>query len=161
MMAAVSYLAHSVNGNGSGVTEPLRDHLLAVAQRAGRFAVAFGAEEQAYAAGLVHDLGKYADQFLRRLSDPREPGRDHWTVASALLLYMARSLWHLPALAVAGHPRVLCIVNLKTTRGVPGDSSAGDKAKGMAHLSTHMCPRHRERGWTRSAAAWTKASRSG
>ena len=99
----VRYLAHSPNDNGAGVPELLRDHLQAVADRAARFAAAFGADEQARAAGLLHDLGKYADQFLRRLSDPREPGRDHWTVGAALLAATARDLGIIPAITIAGH----------------------------------------------------------
>jgi hypothetical protein len=35
--------------------------------------------------GFLHDLGKYADQFQRRLCDPREPGRDHWTAPLELV----------------------------------------------------------------------------
>jgi CRISPR-associated endonuclease/helicase Cas3 len=101
------YLAHSANGNGSGVEEPLRQHIQAVAERARRFAAAFGVEEQAYAAGLVHDLGKYADQFLRRLRDPRERGRDHWTAGAALLAKTSPRLGLFPAIAVLGHHRGL------------------------------------------------------
>jgi hypothetical protein len=31
-------------------------------------------------------LGKYADQFQRRLRNPREPGRDHWTTGGLAAL---------------------------------------------------------------------------
>jgi CRISPR-associated helicase Cas3/CRISPR-associated endonuclease Cas3-HD len=103
MTKDICYLAHSANGDGKGIAEPLCQHLRAVAQRAAEFARAFGAEPQASAAGLVHDLGKYADQFLRRLSDPREPGRDHWTAGAALLLAKQPRLGLFPALAIAGH----------------------------------------------------------
>ena len=81
----IQYLAHSPNDDGAGVPESLRDHLQAVANRTAGFATAFGADEQGYAAGLLHDLGKYADQFLRRLQVPGEPGRDHWSMGAALL----------------------------------------------------------------------------
>ncbi len=96
------YLAHSRNGNGSGVPELLCHHLQAVSTRAGRFAAAFGAEEQVFAAGLLHDLGKYADQFQRRLRDPRERGRDHWTTG-ALAALTTGPFGLLAALAIAGH----------------------------------------------------------
>jgi CRISPR-associated endonuclease/helicase Cas3 len=97
------FLAHSPNDHGAGVSEALRDHLQTVADRASCFAGAFGAAEQAHAAGLLHDLGKYAEQFLRRLSDPREPGRDHWTAGAALLAATARDLGIIPAIAISGH----------------------------------------------------------
>jgi CRISPR-associated helicase Cas3/CRISPR-associated endonuclease Cas3-HD len=133
-MATVSYLAHSANGNGSGVTEPLKEHLRAVAERAAQFAAAFGAEQQASAAGLLHDLGKYADQFQRRLSDPREPGRDHWTAAAAALLRIAPSLGYIPALAVAGHHA-----------GLPGLASARAFAREIAKAFQDRPQRYTER----------------
>lgn len=96
------YFAHSPNHDGAGVAELLADHLGHVAKRAADFAAPFGAGQQAAAAGLLHDLGKYADQFQRRLRDPRERGRDHWTVG-ALAALTAQHLGLLPALAIAGH----------------------------------------------------------
>lgn len=101
--ASTRWLAHSPNADGAGVAEPLRDHIRAVAERAREFAASFGADEQAYAAGLLHDLGKYADQFQRRLRDPREPGRDHWSMGAAILAAVTRERGLLPAVAVAGH----------------------------------------------------------
>jgi hypothetical protein len=57
------YYGHSENDNGAGLPELLSDHLNRVANWAARFAAAFGADQQAFAAGLLHDLGKYAEQF--------------------------------------------------------------------------------------------------
>jgi len=96
------FLAHSPNDDGAGVAELLSEHLRRVADRAARFAASFGADQQARAAGILHDLGKYADQFQRRLHDPRERGRDHWTVG-ALAALTSRDLGLFPALAIAGH----------------------------------------------------------
>jgi CRISPR-associated endonuclease Cas3-HD len=123
MTKDICYLAHSANGDGRGIAEPLCQHLRAVAQRAAEFAEAFGAEPQASAAGLVHDLGKYADQFLRRLSDPREPGRDHWTAGAALLLAKQCRLGLFPALAIAGHHTGLDRLGkaAELARGILGD----------------------------------------
>ncbi len=53
------YYGHSANDNGAGVPEFLSDHLKRVAECLRRFASAFGAEEQAHAAGLLHDLGNF------------------------------------------------------------------------------------------------------
>lgn len=99
----VQYLAHSRNAGGEGVVETLRTHLQLVANRAAEFASAFAAAEQANAAGLMHDLGKYADQFLLRLSNPRVPGRDHWTAGALVAASLHERLGVLPALAIAGH----------------------------------------------------------
>lgn len=98
-----TYLAHSANDGGAGVSEPLKDHLQAVAERAEEFATWFGAAEQARAAGLLHDLGKYADRFQLRLRDPRQRAGDHWSIGAALLAGIGRELGLLPAFAAAGH----------------------------------------------------------
>ena len=45
--------------------EPLKVHLLNVAARARLFASAFGAGEEGYIAGLLHDLGKYGELFQK------------------------------------------------------------------------------------------------
>lgn len=98
------FLAHSENDEGNGIAEPLRDHLEFVAERAAEFATAFGAEQQAHAAGLLHDLGKYSEQFLRRLSAPhQERGRDHWSAGALIATQIPDGLGHFPSLAIAGH----------------------------------------------------------
>lgn len=120
LQKTIRYLAHSPNDEGAGVPETLHDHLRAVADRAAGFAAAFGAQEQAHAAGLLHDLGKYADQFQRRLSDPHEPGRDHWTAGAVSFASTGRRLGVAPAIAVCGHHAGL--------PAVPADGHAWFKA---------------------------------
>lgn len=93
--------AHS--GNTAGVKEPLAVHLQAVAKRAATFAQPFGACAAAYAAGLLHDLGKYADQFQQRLTDSGEPGKDHWTVGAYVALEKYKRNGTAIALAIQGH----------------------------------------------------------
>lgn len=96
------YLAHSENGGGQGVREPLRIHLLQVAERTAQHADAFGCREQGYAAGVLHDIGKYSDQFLRRLSrSNQEPSRDHWSMGA--LAAVGAKCGTPAALAIAGH----------------------------------------------------------
>jgi len=75
------YLAHSANRLGR--TEQLADHLTKVARRAAEFASAFGAEKEAYMAGLFHDLGKYGNLFQERLSG-HEKAVDHWSHGALL-----------------------------------------------------------------------------
>lgn len=53
--------AHSENDHGNGVPDPLRHHIQNVAAFANKFAIPFKAEDHAYLAGLLHDLGKYAE----------------------------------------------------------------------------------------------------
>ena len=43
------------------------EHLTGTAELAKQFAAAFGAEEDGYLLGLLHDIGKYRDAFPHRL----------------------------------------------------------------------------------------------
>ena len=99
----VEYYAHSANRGEDGVPEPLSMHLRAVAERASQFAETFGAEQQAFAAGLLHDLGKYGDRFQCRLQDPRQRAGDHWSAGAIVLANGLRRYGVLSAIAVAGH----------------------------------------------------------
>lgn len=65
MSKEIEPLAHSANG--SGHSEPLLEHLKAVAERTSKYAAIFGAGEEARFAGLLRDLGNYGDLFQRRL----------------------------------------------------------------------------------------------
>ena len=44
------------------------EHLTGTAELAKQFAAAFGAEEDGYLLGLLHDIGKYTDEFQRRIN---------------------------------------------------------------------------------------------
>src|SRR6266550_1268870 len=68
----MTYFAHSRPNRPQAEWEPLGDHLLQVADLAGRFAESFGAGAYGRLAGLWHDLGKYSAPFqdyLRNASD--------------------------------------------------------------------------------------------
>lgn len=72
------YIAHN---RVDGSEEPLIEHLEKTAATAGLFANAFGAGKWGYAAGYLHDIGKYSEAFLRRI---RYNGRvvDHSTAGA-------------------------------------------------------------------------------
>jgi len=78
----------------------LSDHLDSVASLAAEFARAFGAEEEARLAGILHDLGKYGDLFQERLKG-KARGIDHWSPGAWAALARWRSL--AVAAAVQGH----------------------------------------------------------
>ena len=50
----------------------LTEHLEGTAQRAKDFAAAFGYGDWGYAAGKLHDIGKYSDKFQRRIRKSNE-----------------------------------------------------------------------------------------
>jgi CRISPR-associated endonuclease/helicase Cas3 len=98
------FFAHSVEGERepSDRWQPLSEHLTAVARLAGQFAKPFNRAELAAAAGLLHDLGKYSNEFQRRLQGG--PPVDHatWGAKVAIERY-ARCGGYLLAYTIAGH----------------------------------------------------------
>jgi len=96
MTALAHYDADSNRG------EPLKEHLLHVARKAAEFADAFSASSEAYAAGLLHDLGKYGNEFQRRLEGELR-GVDHWSDGAwyALTNYKINGI--ASAVAIQGH----------------------------------------------------------
>lgn len=85
--AFYAHTAEDANGKrlpeSSGKWQLLADHLRNVANLAAKFAKPFGAEKEAYLAGLLHDLGKYATRFQARLRDPHIHGINHWLAGAA------------------------------------------------------------------------------
>lgn len=104
----MEYFGHSENDEGKGVPDLLVDHLNSVVDLSKGFATFFGAGDYANVAGLLHDLGKYADQFQRRLKSPKqEAGRDHSTAGMAIVLKCYKHLGEAAALVIEGHHRGL------------------------------------------------------
>jgi CRISPR-associated helicase Cas3/CRISPR-associated endonuclease Cas3-HD len=92
------YYAHSENA--AHQWHALSDHLRHVAEMARDFATPLGVAQEAYLAGLLHDLGKYGDRFQRRL-EGKERGLDHWAAGSVLALTAGHAL--AASAVIAGH----------------------------------------------------------
>ncbi|MFC5848866.1 CRISPR-associated helicase Cas3' [Deinococcus petrolearius] len=63
------FWAHTPSEGSGGKPHDLRMHLLDTAERAQRYADAFGAGKLAYLLGIWHDLGKYNPEFQQYLRD--------------------------------------------------------------------------------------------
>ncbi|MDD6034443.1 MAG: CRISPR-associated helicase Cas3' [Oscillospiraceae bacterium] len=96
-MDPMQYLAH-ISEDGQRI-QTVREHLTGAAQRAAAFGAAFGCGEQAYFAGLLHDIGKYSDAFQRRIRGGKKPV-DHSTAGAQ---EMSRRRQAPAAYAIAGH----------------------------------------------------------
>jgi CRISPR-associated endonuclease/helicase Cas3 len=70
----------------------LKDHLLQVAELAKRFASLMDLTTEAFLAGLLHDLGKYAQRFQDRLDDNSIHGINHWTAGARKAAELKASL---------------------------------------------------------------------
>lgn len=92
------YFAHS--DNSAGKLHPLCTHLQSVATMARGYAEATSWADEAHLAGLLHDLGKYADRFQARLLG-NDSGLDHWSQGAWLALSKHRTI--AAALAIQGH----------------------------------------------------------
>lgn len=64
---AAMHYAHSLEDQPEAQWEPLADHLRRTALIAARFGAAFGMRDLGHAIGLLHDVGKYAVDFQRRI----------------------------------------------------------------------------------------------
>lgn len=115
MMADMNttYFAHSANTTGE--RHPLSQHLEGVAGLARRFADAAPWADEARLAGLLHDLGKYADRFQARLRG-EDSGLDHWSQGAWLALSKHRA--KAAALAIQGHHVGLRQDNATALRGL-------------------------------------------
>jgi CRISPR-associated endonuclease/helicase Cas3 len=98
-----TYYAHSGKRNDKSDWQTLQDHLQVVADIAKYNARYFGAEELAYLAGLLHDLGKYTPEFQARLEGA--PNKvDHATAGAKVAAdILPEPFYRLISYAIAGH----------------------------------------------------------
>jgi CRISPR-associated endonuclease/helicase Cas3 len=97
------FYAHSTETVDKSAWQPLPEHLGNVGSLAGAFADVFNCADYGKAAGLLHDLGKYTDEFQRRL-EGQHPKVDHatWGAKIALEKYN-NDFGYLIAYGIAGH----------------------------------------------------------
>lgn len=96
------FFAHSTNRHDKSDWQSLRDHLIKVGEIAAYNASFFGAENLASLAGLLHDLGKYTDEFQLRL-EGKFPRMDHATWGARIARERYGFLGHMLAYCIAGH----------------------------------------------------------
>jgi len=97
-MSKQAYAAHSANEVGQW--HALVEHLTCVGKESRRFANGSPWADEAALAGLLHDLGKYADRFQERLKG-QDHGLDHWSQGAWIALSSHRAV--AAALAIQGH----------------------------------------------------------
>lgn len=96
------FFAHSIQDADESEWQPLAEHLHNVGELARDFASVFGGDALAQVGGLLHDLGKYTDEFQERLrGDPRRV--DHSTWGATIATQRFGALGQVLAYGIAGH----------------------------------------------------------
>jgi CRISPR-associated endonuclease/helicase Cas3 len=106
------YYAHSGKNSDKSDWQALSDHLSQVGDLAGSRAAVFGAQDWAKLIGLLHDLGKYSEEFQARLEGSNQRA-DHATAGAKVVMQHfvglygdtkeVRACVKLLAFAIAGH----------------------------------------------------------
>jgi len=98
----VKFFAHSTKTADKSDWQLLSDHLSCVGELAARNATPFGAAHLARPVGLLHDLGKYTNEFQKRLTG-EFPKVDHATWGARIAREKYSLLGLLMAYGIAGH----------------------------------------------------------
>ena len=141
-MTRQAYFAHSAQDRERW--QRLSVHLEGTAARAGSFLESVGLAELGRAAGLLHDIGKYTDQFQARLEgSPRrsDPQRMYETLERTRIRHVGRIADAQLEERLNESSQVLCIVNTRRHARELYEQLAG--TEGACHLSTLMCAVHR------------------
>jgi CRISPR-associated endonuclease/helicase Cas3 len=124
------FYAHSLEGRPVEEWQPLEEHLENVAKLAAQFAKPFGGDEWARLAGLWHDLGKYSNEFRKKLFDANgiechletKPGKVIHSQAGG---HWAQHIMH------GGMERIFCWLIMGHHAGLADFSSSDTAAKAL------------------------------
>jgi len=93
------YIAHK---REDGKKQSLLEHLIGTAEKASLYARHFGKSDTAYICGILHDIGKYSDEFQDRI---KNDGKlcDHSTAGAKVLKSINPAIGNLLGYVIAGH----------------------------------------------------------
>ena len=106
------FYAHSLQGKPCSEWQPLETHLKNVAEMACSFAEAFGAGHWGYLIGLWHDVGKYSEDFQKKIAstqgndahiENKAARVDHSTAGAQHAFNLLKDKGKLLAYTIAGH----------------------------------------------------------
>lgn len=140
----MKFYAHTANDGfgkplpeNSGKWQPLDVHLRNVADLAQEFAAPLGLAPEAELAGLLHDLGKYAERFQLRLHNPAVHGVNHWAVGTAHAATL--KAWSVAFAADGHHTGIPALHDTET--GTPLKTTVSSFADTSRRLElTGQCP---------------------
>ena len=94
----MKYIAHK---DGERV-QSVKAHLEGTAERAGDFAEKFGKREWGYCCGMLHDIGKYAKEFQKKIQENTDDREDHATAGAQVCKEQGR-YYPILSYCIAGH----------------------------------------------------------
>ena len=94
----MKYIAHKDGEREQSILE----HLRGTANLAGDFADSFGKREWGYCCGMLHDIGKYSDEFQKKIKTGSNDRVDHAT-AGAQACEKKGGLYSILEYCIAGH----------------------------------------------------------
>lgn len=105
--AATQYYAHSREGVSEAEWQSLIEHLVATSELASEMGQAIGVSDMASLAGLLHDIGKYSQEFQARLRGSKRRV-DHATAGAKEIVQLFpegrdRKLAKIVSYCIAGH----------------------------------------------------------
>lgn len=117
------YIAHK---RDDGSEQLLLEHLMGTAKKASFFAKHFGKSETAFICGLLHDIGKYSDEFQDRI---KNDGKlcDHSSAGAKVLKSISPAMGNLLGYVITGHHAGL--LNGGGWGAVSGDGSLQGRLK--------------------------------
>ena len=92
------YIAHKEGER----EQTLKQHLEETARLAGQFAARFGKEDWGYCCGLLHDIGKYSDDFQSKIIENNNNMVDHSTAGAQLCMKLG-GYYSFLSYCIAGH----------------------------------------------------------
>lgn len=95
----MKYLAHISDDKKE---QTIKEHLEGTARLAKEFAEKFGKGEWGYCCGMLHDLGKYSEDFQKKIRESSKKMVDH-SSAGAQLCFEQGGLYQFMSYCIAGH----------------------------------------------------------
>ena len=94
----MEYIAHK---DGDRI-QTIKEHLDGTAERASKFADKFGKADWGYCCGMLHDIGKYSNEFQKKIKDETNNLVDHATAGAQLCMNLGQYYQFL-SYCIAGH----------------------------------------------------------
>lgn len=92
------YIAHKDGEREQSIVE----HLNGTASLSGKFAAGFGKDDWGYCCGMLHDIGKYSEEFQKKIEEDLNIMVDHAT-AGAQLCKQLGGFYQFLSYCIAGH----------------------------------------------------------